>query len=191
METQNSPYRPPLTSEQGRSLTPRWLPHLAGALAVLSAVVFALLLVLKPDVERYLADSMPGNHMQDAFDHLNRSIPIFVGLMTISLALLFAITLKERYSLVVPLLAGPMIGLMGWLVTENFQDQNWFHFVANKVSHGATEPRRGAANGGTELLTIVRATLYPSRERFIHSFSILHQHLAADFISLFRPGAFI
>lgn len=130
METQYSPYRPPLTSEQGRSLTPRWLPHLAGALAVLSAVVFTLLLVLKPDIEQYLADSMPGNHMPDAFDHLNRSIPIFFALMTISLALLFAITLKERYSLIVPLLAGPMIASGAWLFTENFQDPNWFHFVA-------------------------------------------------------------
>ncbi|MDM4019606.1 hypothetical protein, partial [Roseiconus lacunae] len=78
----------------------------------------------------FLADSMPGNHMPDAFDHLNSSIPIFVGLMTISFAFLFAIAMSERYSLVAPLFAGPVIGFLGWAVTENFQDPNWFHFVA-------------------------------------------------------------
>lgn len=133
MEIQNSPYTPLVISERGRSVTLGWLTYLFGSLATLSTVALGLLIVLKPDLEGFLMRSLPGHHMPDAFDHLNSSIPIFVVMMTISLALLTAVTMKERYSLVVSLTAGPVIGVVGWCATENFQDPNWFHFVASVV----------------------------------------------------------
>ncbi len=133
METQNSPYTPPAISERGRSVMLGWLTYLFGSLATLSAFALGLLLVRKPDLEGFLMDSLPGHHMSDAFDHLNSSIPVFAVMMTISLTLLTAVTMKERYSLVVSLTAGPVIGVVAWWATENFQDPNWFHFVAINV----------------------------------------------------------
>lgn len=100
-----------------------------GVLAVTFATIFALLLLLKPDIEGFLYDSLPGRHMPDAFDHLNESVPVFVALSTASLALLSIVTFKKQYLLIVALAAGPIISVLGWLATENFEDPNWSHLV--------------------------------------------------------------
>lgn len=133
METHDSPYKPTLTSPHDGPHLSRLLVRVFGFLTTVSAILFALLLVLKPDLERHLRDSLPGRHMPDAFAHLNDSVPIFVALATVSLAMLCFVTVRRQYSLVVPLIAGPAMSVLGWFVTEEFEDPNWFHFFAVTV----------------------------------------------------------
>ena len=129
-QTQASPYARTDVTHQNRSSAFAWLPVCVGALAAMSGGLLILVLVLELDVERFLEDATPGPYMPDAFDHLNESTLPFVALLTLSLILLFAVIIRKRYSLVLPIFAGPAIGSVGWFVTENFQDPTWFHFVA-------------------------------------------------------------
>ena len=61
---------------------------------------------------------------------LNNSIPINLLFVTGTLLLLARITRKRQYVLLLPLLFGPTSCLVGWYLTENMSDPNWFHLFA-------------------------------------------------------------
>lgn len=68
--------------------------------------------------------------MPDAFDGLNDSVPTFFIFLTVSLVVSLRITLRQLYSLYIPLIAGPAMCVVGWYLTENLNDPNWFHLFA-------------------------------------------------------------
>ena len=85
---------------------------------------------LRPDIEQFLRQSVPGKPMPDAFKGLNGSIPIFMIFVIASLLLIVRITRKRQYVLLVPLLFGPSACIALWCLTENINDPNWFFLIA-------------------------------------------------------------
>ena len=106
------------------------LLRLPQALGLVAALVALFLLAVRPNIERYLKENVPGNPMPDAFNGLNGSIPIFMVFVTGTLLLLTRIIRKRQYLLSLPLLFGPAACFVGWYVTENMNDPNWFHLFA-------------------------------------------------------------
>ncbi len=72
----------------------------------------------------------PGQHMPDAFANLNGSIPVFMVMLTATSAILLWLTANQRRGLLIPLAAGPTMCFVGWWVSEDFVDPNWFHLFA-------------------------------------------------------------
>ena len=104
--------------------------RLLQGLAIFATLFSALVLLLRPDIERHLKTSVPGNPMPDAFNGLNGSIPIFMILGTATLILISRIDRKRQYKLLLPLLFGPIACVVGWYLTENLNEPNWFHLFA-------------------------------------------------------------
>ena len=104
------------------------------ALTHLPAIAFGIatgvFLATQPDVEKYLKEHVPGNHMPDAFNELNETAPYLTLFATTTLMLAGRLVRQGQYVLFLPLLFGPLICIAGWLVTENFRDPNWFHLSA-------------------------------------------------------------
>lgn len=98
--------------------------------AIAFGVASGLFLAMKPDVEKYLKEHVPGNHMPDAFNELNETTPYFMLFATTTLMLAGRLVRQGHYVLFLPLLFGPLMCIAGWLVTENFGDPNWFHLSA-------------------------------------------------------------
>lgn len=104
--------------------------RLAQSSAFATTLISFYILATKPDFERYLIENAPGNPMTDAFNGLNKMIPVFMILLA-GTVIVFAIIYQTRkYIFMIPLLFGPMICFVGWYVTENFEDPSWFHMVA-------------------------------------------------------------
>ncbi len=99
-------------------------------LTITAAIVSFGLILLRPDIERYLKQYMPGQHMPDAFHGLNGTMTVFMLLVTATLLLAIRIETKRKTALLLPLLFGPIACLVGWCLTENFSDPNWFHLFA-------------------------------------------------------------
>ena len=106
------------------------LLRLTQGLAIFTALVSICLFAAKPDIEAYLKQNVPWTSMPDAFNGLNNSIPINLLFVTGTLLLLARITRKRQYVLLLPLLFGPTSCLVGWYLTENMSDPNWFHLFA-------------------------------------------------------------
>jgi len=106
------------------------LLRLTQGLAIFSALVSFCLFAAKPDIERYLTQNVPGTSMPDAFNGLNDSIPTFLLFVTGTLLLLARINRKRQYVLLLPLLFGPFACFVGWYLTENLSDPNWFDLFA-------------------------------------------------------------
>ena len=68
--------------------------------------------------------------MPDAFHGLNGILAIFMLLVTATTLLMTAIEMRRQYVLLIPLLFGPAACFAGWLLTENFNDPNWFLLLA-------------------------------------------------------------
>lgn len=113
-----------------RSRKRQLLICVVGILSAVSAAIFAALILVRFDLEQALSESMPGYHMPDAFDHLNKAVPMVVALASVSLALLRAVIVSERDVLIVPLFAGPVMCVLGWFVVEDLRDPNWSHLGA-------------------------------------------------------------
>ena len=97
----------------------------------LIAALFTLgLFVVRPDIERHLEQNSPGHHMPDAFHGLNGILAIFMLLVTATTLLMTTIETRRQYVLLIPLLFGPTACFAGWLLTENFNDPNWFLLLA-------------------------------------------------------------
>ena len=94
------------------------------------AILTATLMSLRPDIERFLNQAVSVRHMPDAFNPLNKSIPFFMIHVTASFALSLWITIRQQYLLFIPLVTGPIMCLVGWYLTEDFADPNWFHLFA-------------------------------------------------------------
>jgi RsiW-degrading membrane proteinase PrsW (M82 family) len=93
--------------------------------------------------------------MTDAFDRLNDAVPIFFIFLTASLVVSLRLTMRQLYSLFMPLIAGPAICVVGWYLTEDFDDPNWFQLCALAtigmlVSCLVTALLAGMANNPTE-----------------------------------------
>lgn len=99
-------------------------------LAIVAALFTVFLFALKPDIEQYLKQNVPGNPMPDAFNGLNGSIPIFMLLVTATLQLVTRLNRKRQNLLFLPLLFGPFVCSVGWYLTEDLSDPNWFHLFA-------------------------------------------------------------
>jgi hypothetical protein len=129
-ERSESPYEPTPLPQPTKSSTVRVGVWLLGAVTLASIIWTVFLFVSRPDIERFLTQTIPGRHMPDAFDRLNESVPIFFIFLTISLVVMLLLALKQLYSLFIPLIAGPAMCVVGWYMTENFDDPNWFHLFA-------------------------------------------------------------
>lgn len=101
-----------------------------GSFTLVCAIWTVILLVSRPDIERFLSQTIPGRHMPDAFDRLNDAVPIFCIFLTASLVVSIRLTMRQLYSLFIPLIAGPTMCVTGWYLTENFDDPNWFQLFA-------------------------------------------------------------
>ena len=106
------------------------LLRLTQGFAIFTALVSFYLFAPKPNIESYLSHNVPWTSMPDAFNGLNNSIPINMLFATGTLLLLARITRKRQYALLLPLLFGPTSCLVGWYMTENMNDPNWFHLFA-------------------------------------------------------------
>jgi len=104
--------------------------RLIQGLALISALVSLSLICIRPDIERYLKQNMPGNPMPDAFRGLNGTMTMFTLFVTATAVLALRIEIKRRYVLLLPLMFGPTACFTGWCLTENFNDPNWFHLFA-------------------------------------------------------------
>ena len=99
-------------------------------LAVIALLLSLILFALRPNIEHILKQCVPGNPMPDAFKGLNDSIPIFMVFVAGTLFLIARINRKRQYSLLLPLLFGPTSCIVGWYLTENPNDPNWFDLIA-------------------------------------------------------------
>ncbi|AMV34964.1 hypothetical protein VN12_22750 [Pirellula sp. SH-Sr6A] len=68
--------------------------------------------------------------MPDAFRGLNGMLAIFMMFVTATTLLAIAIETRRQYVLFIPLLFGPSACFVGWFLTENFNDPNWFLLIA-------------------------------------------------------------
>lgn len=68
--------------------------------------------------------------MPDAFKGLNNSVPIWMIFVTGTLLLLVRIHRKRQHVLLLPLLFGPSVCFVGWYLTENMNDPEWFLLFA-------------------------------------------------------------
>ena len=98
--------------------------------AIVLGIATAILLTTRPDIEQYLNEHVPGNHMPDAFNELNETTPYFMLFATTTLIMAGRLVRQGQYVLFLPLLFGPLICIAGWLATEDFGDPNWFHLSA-------------------------------------------------------------
>lgn len=97
----------------------------------LIAALFTLgLFIVRPDIERYLKQNLPGHHMPDAFHGLNGILAIFMLFVTATTLLMTTIEARRQYVLLIPLLFGPTACFAVWLLTENISDPNWFLLLA-------------------------------------------------------------
>jgi hypothetical protein len=104
------------------------------SLSYLPAIIFgaatSMMLILRPNIERYLTEIAPGNHMPDAFRELNEVMPFFLLFGTTTAILAGRLVRRRQPSLFIPLLFGPLLCIAWWSATENFADPNWFHLFA-------------------------------------------------------------
>ena len=147
-----SPYEPTPLQQHARVRVSVWL---LGAVTLACTIWTVFLFVSRPDIERFLNQTIPGSHMPDAFDRLNDSVPIFFIFLTASLVVSLRLTMRQLYSLFTPLIAGPAMCVVGWFLTENFDDPNWFHLfalatVGMLVSCLVTSVLAGLSNNPTE-----------------------------------------
>lgn len=97
----------------------------------LIAALFSLgLFLVRPDIERYLEQNLPGHHMTDAFRGLNGILAIFILFVSATTLLMMTIEKRRHYVMLIPLLFGPTACLVGWFLTENLNDPNWFLLLA-------------------------------------------------------------
>jgi len=104
--------------------------RLTQGVALLASLLSICLIALCFDIETMLKQIVPGNPMPDAFKGLNGAIPIFTAFIAGTLLLVISIVRKRLYSLLLPLLFGPSACFTGYLVTENWNDPNWFDLFA-------------------------------------------------------------
>jgi cytochrome bd-type quinol oxidase subunit 1 len=98
--------------------------------ALIAALVSLGLFLVRPDIERYLEQNLPGHHMPDAFHGLNGIMAIFMLFVTATVLLVMRIETRRQYVLLIPLLFGPTACITGWFLTENLNDPNWFLLFA-------------------------------------------------------------
>lgn len=129
-ERSESPYEPSPLQQHTKAPRVRVSVWIVGSVTLVCTLWTVILFVSRPDIERFLSQTIPGRHMPDAFDHLNDAVPIFFIFLTASLVVSLRLTLRQLYSLFIPLIAGPAMCVVGWYLTENFDDPNWFHLFA-------------------------------------------------------------
>ena len=125
-----SPYKPIAREEHSLQLSSRVPVCLVSTVTFVCAVGTSYLFVYRPDVEQFLMETIPGRHLPDAFDHVNDAVSLFCILLTASLVVSLWLTLKQLHSLFIPLTAGPALCVVGWYLTENFDDPNWSHLFS-------------------------------------------------------------
>lgn len=129
-EPSESPSEPMPLQQNARLARMRLSVWLLGAVTLVCAIWTVFLFVSRPDIERFLIQTIPGRHMPDAFDHLNDAVPIFFIFLSVSLFVSLRLIVRHLYSLFIPLIAGPAMCVVGWYSTENFDDPNWSQLFA-------------------------------------------------------------
>lgn len=124
------PYEPPTATLSDIRNPIRLLSVLLKLLAGASVMATILIFATSPNLEEFFREYAPWHSMPDAFDHLNGTIPIFMLFMSITLVLLNWIDSLRRPVLAVPALAGPTMAVVGWLMTADLGDPNWFELFA-------------------------------------------------------------
>ncbi len=104
--------------------------RLIQVLTAVAALFSVYLYTQRPDIEQYSKLYFPGNPKPDAFNGLNKAIPLLMVMITVSLLLAARINGRRQFVLYLPLSFGPSACLVGWYVTEDLSDPNWFDLTA-------------------------------------------------------------
>ncbi len=68
--------------------------------------------------------------MPDAFNHLNKALPIFTILLFLESLLAYSLVISSKLDLLIPLAAGPFLGGLSYLLVEGLSDPNWADLFA-------------------------------------------------------------
>ena len=83
-----------------------------------------------PDVEAFLSKTFRGGSMPDAFNHLNKALPIFTILLFLQSLLAYSLVMSSKLDLLIPLATGPVLGGLIYLLVEGLSDPNWAELFA-------------------------------------------------------------
>ncbi len=82
------------------------------------------------DVESFLSKTFRGRSMPDAFNHLNKALPIFTIFLFLQSLLAYSLIRSSKLEFLLPLATGPVLGGLCYLLVDGVSDPNWCELFA-------------------------------------------------------------
>ena len=82
------------------------------------------------DVESFLSKTFRGRSMPDAFNHLNKALPIFTIFLFLQSLLAYSLMMSSKLEFLIPLATGPVLGGLCYLLRDGVSDPNWCELFA-------------------------------------------------------------
>lgn len=91
--------------------------------------VWVLLWIARPDVGTWLRAQTDGYFFPDAFEFVSRSLPILAVFLTVTSLFAAVLVLCGRWQYLLVLAAGPLIGILAYVIGYGFSDPAWHSFL--------------------------------------------------------------